>query len=176
MVAEEARMSIAESLLPEFDHEMATTRKLLDRVPADKVAWKPHAKSFSLGDLSLHLGELCGWTQEALTKTELDINPPGGQSYTRPPFESKEALLKAFDESATKARAAIAKATDAEFMVGWTLKAGGQAIFTIPRVAVIRTWVMNHIIHHRGQLSVYLRLLDVPVPSIYGPSADDQGM
>jgi uncharacterized damage-inducible protein DinB len=104
------------------------------------------------------------------------MNPPGGSGYQRPAWESKEALLRTFDDNAAAARARIAQASDAEFMVGWTLKSGGQAIFTIPRVAVVRTWVMNHVIHHRGQLSVYLRLLDVPVPSIYGPSADEQGM
>lgn len=169
-------MSIAETLLPEFDHEMATTRKVLERMPADKADWKPHPKSFALSALCLHVAELGYWAVETLKNTELDMNPPGGGGYKRPPFESKEAMLKMFDDTAAAARAAIAKTSDAEFMVGWTLKNAGQPIFTIPRVAVIRTWVMNHVIHHRAQLSVYLRLLDVPVPSIYGPSADEQGM
>ena len=167
-------MSIAESLLPEFDHEMATTRKVLERMPAEKADWKPHPKSFSLSALCLHLADLGTWAVKMLTSTELDINPPGGGSYARPAFESKEALLKSFDETAAAARAAIAKASDAEFMVGWTLKNAGEPVFTLPRVAVIRSWVMNHSVHHRAQLSVYLRLLDVPVPSIYGPSADEQ--
>jgi uncharacterized damage-inducible protein DinB len=169
-------MSIADALLPEFDHEAATTRKLLERVPGDTPEWRPHAKSFTLGALALHLAEMPTWAIMALKETELDVNPPGGSGYQAPTWESKEALLKKFDENTAAARAAIAKASDAEFMVGWTLKSAGQALFTIPRVGVVRTWVMNHSVHHRGQLSVYLRLLDVPVPSIYGPSADDQGM
>jgi uncharacterized damage-inducible protein DinB len=169
-------MTIAETLLPEYDHETATTRKLLERIPADKATWAPHPKSFTLGALCLHLAEMPTWAVMALKETELDMNPPGGSGYQRPAWESKEALLRTFDDNAAAARARIAQASDAEFMVGWTLKSGGQAIFTIPRVAVVRTWVMNHVIHHRGQLSVYLRLLDVPVPSIYGPSADEQGM
>ena len=169
-------MSIAQSLLPEFDHEMATTRKAIDRMPADKAAWKPHAKSFDIGHLCLHLAELPGWASMAVSTTELDMNPPGGPGYTPPKYESKEATLKRFDETVAAARAAIAGASDADLMVGWSLKNAGETIFTIPRVAVIRTWVLNHVIHHRGQLSVYLRLLDVPVPAIYGPSADERGM
>jgi len=169
-------MSIADALLPEFDHETATTRKLIERMPSDKHDWRPHAKSFTLSALCLHIAEMPLWAVMALQQTELDLNPPGGSSYKRPDWESKEALLKFFDDNAATARALIAKASDAEFMVGWTLKNAGQDIFTIPRVAVVRTWVMNHIVHHRGQLSLYLRLLDVPVPSIYGPTADEQGM
>ena len=169
-------MSIADGLLPEFDHEMATTRKVLERAPADKGAWKPHEKSFALGDLSLHVAELVGWTCGTLAATEMDMNPPGGPSYTPPKYESRDATLKRFDENVAAARQALAKATDADFFTPWTLKNGGQALFTLPRVAVIRTWVLNHVIHHRAQLSVYLRLLDVPVPSIYGPSADEGGM
>ena len=149
-------MSIAETLLPEFDHEMATTRKVLERVPGDKADWKPHQKSFALGALSLHTAEIGSWAVEALKNTELDVNPPGGSTYKRPAFESTEALLKTFDETAAKAREAIARASDAEFMVGWTLKNAGQPIFTMPRAAVVRFWVMNHIIHHRAQL-VYTR-------------------
>jgi uncharacterized damage-inducible protein DinB len=169
-------MAISAALLPEYDHEMATARKLLERMPAEKEAWKPHAKSFSLGDLCLHLAQLPGWGKMALTTTELDLNPPGGPGFQPPKYESKEAMLETFDANVKSTREALAGASDAEFMVGWTLKNGGASLFTIPRVAVVRTWVMNHVVHHRGQLSVYLRLLDVPVPSVYGPSADEQGM
>ena len=115
------------------------------------------------------------WATTTLQNTELDMSPADGGGYKRPAWESRAALLKFFDDNVATARAQIAKTSDAEFMVGWTLKNAGQALFTMPRVAVVRTWVMNHILHHRGQLSVYLRLLDVPVPSIYGPSADEQG-
>jgi len=172
----ESEMSIAASLLPEFDHEMASTRKVLERLPADKADWKPHAKSFALGALAQHVAELTGWATMAVRTSEFDMNPPGGAGYTAPAFTTKEALLAAFDRSAAEARAAIAGASDADLMAGWSLKNAGQTIFTIPRVGVVRTWVLNHVIHHRGQLSVYLRLLDVPVPAIYGPSADEQGM
>ena len=167
-------MSIAQSLLPEFDHEMATTRKLLERVPDDKSAWKPHEKSFSMGNLAQHIGELVGWTTMTMSTTELDMAPPGGESYKTPAFTSTAALLARFDQNVAEARAAIANASDADYMVGWSLKMGGQNLFTIPRIGCVRTWVLNHVVHHRGQLSVYLRLNDIPVPSIYGPSADEQ--
>lgn len=168
-------MSIAEALLPEYDHEMATTRRLLERVPEDNPDWRPHAKSFPISALALHVAEMPVWATTTLQNTELDMSPADGGGYKRPAWESRAALLKFFDDNVATARAQIAKTSDAEFMVGWTLKNAGQALFTMPRVAVVRTWVMNHTLHHRGQLSVYLRLLDVPVPSIYGPSADEQG-
>lgn len=166
-------MAIKESILPELDHEMATTRKLLERIPEDRAAWKPHAKSMSLGHLGVHLSQLPLWGTITMRQTELDMSPPGGPAYKTPEFESTGALLAAFDEHVRQAREAVAAASDADFMVPWTLKNAGQAIFTMPRVACLRTFVVNHLIHHRGQLSVYLRLNDVPVPSIYGPSADE---
>lgn len=169
-------MSISASLLPEFDHEMATTRKCLERMPADKADWAPHAKSFKLGKLCMHIAEMPSWGTMAMQTTEMDMNPPGGSTYKSPEYATKDGMLAVFDENVAAVRAAIAKASDAEFLVPWSLKGGGETYFTIPRVAVVRTWVLNHVIHHRGQLSVYLRLLDVPVPSIYGPSADEQGM
>lgn len=165
-------MTIAGSLLPEFDREMAVTRQLLERVPEGKAGWKPHQKSFSLGDLSLHLATLPTWALSTLEQTEFDINPPGGSGFTPPKYESVAATLKAFDENAKATRAAIAGASDGEMMVSWTFKNAGQTVFSMPRVAVLRSFVMNHLIHHRGQLSVYLRLQDVPLPPIYGPTAD----
>ncbi len=167
-------MSIAQSLLPEFDHEMATTRKLLERVPEAKSTWKPHDKSFSMGTLAQHIAELVGWATMTMSTTELDMAPAGGESYKTPAFTSTAALLERFDQNVAAARAAIAAASDADFMVGWTLKMAGKDLFTIPRVGCVRTWMMNHVVHHRGQLSVYLRLNDIPVPSMYGPSADEQ--
>ena len=166
-------MAIKESILPEHDHEMATTRKLLERIPEQNAAWKPHAKSMSLGHLGVHLSQLPLWGAVTMQETELDLNPPGGPAFKTPDFESTAALLARFDDHVAQARAAIAAASDPDFMVPWTLKNGGHTIFTMPRVACLRTFVVNHLIHHRGQLSVYLRLNDVPVPSIYGPSADE---
>jgi uncharacterized damage-inducible protein DinB len=166
-------MAIKESILPEFDHEMKTTRKLLERVPEQSAGWKPHAKSMSLGQLGIHLSQLPLWGSMTMKETELDLSPPGGPGYKAPDFESTGALLAAFDENVRQAREAIAAASDPDFMVPWTLKNGGRTIFTMPRVACLRSFVINHVIHHRGQLSVYLRLNDVPVPSIYGPSADE---
>jgi len=167
---------IAEAIVPEFDHEMATTRKHIERVPVDKKDWLPHEKSMPMGRLAVHLAELPGWGSTTMKETELDMNPPGGPAFTPTPFTTTTAALALFDENVKAARAALAAASDADYMVGWTLKAGGQVLFTLPRIAVVRTWVINHIIHHRGQLSVYLRLNGVPVPGTYGPSADEPGM
>ena len=167
-------MSIAESLLPEFDHETGTTRTLLERVPGDKADWKPHAKSMSLGTLATHVATIPGWMPITLQQTEFDTNPPGGQGYVPPAFEGTAKMLQTYDEGVKTARAMLAATTDAEMMVSWALKSGGKIIFTMPRVAVLRSFIMNHSVHHRGQLSVYLRLCDVPLPSIYGPTADTQ--
>jgi uncharacterized damage-inducible protein DinB len=165
-------MSIAESILPEFDHETATTRTLLERVPEAKAAWKPHQKSMSLGELAMHVSTLPAWAPITLRETQFDTSPPGGQSFAPPAFESTAKMLAAYDEGVRASRAMLASATDAELMVAWALKTAGKTVFTMPRVAVFRSFIMNHAIHHRGQLSVYLRMCDVPLPSIYGPTAD----
>jgi uncharacterized damage-inducible protein DinB len=165
-------MSIAASLSPEFDAELTTTRKLIEISPDAKAAWKPHPKSFALGDLGLHIANLVGWTTMTLQRTELDLNPPGGPPWTSPKFESVQATLQLFDDHVRAGRAALLAATDEDLQVGWTLKSAGVPLFTMPRVACLRSFVLNHVIHHRGQLSVYLRLLDVPLPRIYGPTAD----
>ncbi len=167
---------ISQSVLPEFDNEMANTRKVLERLTDAIATWKPHPKSFAAGDLGLHIANLVGWTSVTLGQTELDMNPPGGPAWKSPPYESAKRTLEVFDGEVVKARAALASASDADFAVHWTLKSGGNAIFTMPRVAVIRIFVMNHVIHHRAQLTVYLRMKDIPVPSIYGPSADEGNM
>jgi uncharacterized damage-inducible protein DinB len=166
-------MSIAETLLPEYDHELATTRRVLERVPETEFAWKPHAKSMTLGQLAGHVANLPWWLSMTLAAPFYDLNANDAPARLDGPV-SKDALLKEFDDKVKNARASLAKASDAEMMAPWTLKAGDQEIFTIPRVAAVRSFVMNHLIHHRGQLSVYLRLKDVPVPSIYGPTADEQ--
>ena len=166
-------MSISKSLLPEFDYEMATTRKLLERLPDEKFDWKPHPKSMALGGLATHLANIPTWTINSMTQESLDLAPDG---VPVPPMEAatgRDALLQVFDVNVAKAREAIAGAADDAFFVKWSLLMNGRTIMTLPRVGVVRSFVLNHLIHHRGQLSVYLRLNDIPVPSIYGPSADD---
>ncbi|HEY3382677.1 MAG TPA: DinB family protein [Vicinamibacterales bacterium] len=162
-------MAIKDALLPEFDHEMALTRKVLARVPDGKFGWKPHDKSMTLGRLAGHLAEIPGWVKETLTLDSLDM----GGDHTSDIPATREAVLAKFDKMVAVARPLIDAATDAQFMSPWTLKNKGQDLFTMPKVAVVRAWVFNHNVHHRGQMSVYLRLNDVPVPSIYGPSADE---
>jgi uncharacterized damage-inducible protein DinB len=168
-------MSIGEAMLVEFDHETATTRSLLELLPEDKAAWRPHARSMSLGELAMHLSSIPGWAATALKERGFDTNPPGGPPMTRPPFESVAIMLNGYDDGVKAARALLLAASDEELLAGWTLKSGGRPLFSMPRLAVFRSFIMNHTIHHRGQLSVYLRLCDVPLPSIYGPSADTQG-
>ena len=162
-------MPLVDALLPEFDHEMTTTRKVLERVPEDKFDWKPHAKSFSVGELATHVANLPTWGTETLTKSEIDL--AGGQRVAA--LASKAELMAAFDRNVAATRAALTGKTDPELLAIWSLKRGGKTIFSMPKTAVLRSFVLSHVIHHRGQLSVYLRLLDVPVPSIYGPSADE---
>jgi uncharacterized damage-inducible protein DinB len=169
-------MSISSALLPEFDQEMANTRKTLERIPDDKFGWKPHPKSFAMGPLATHTAELVGWTVDTIGKDSLDIAPPGAPPYKTVEATSRQELLDRFDKKVTAARAAIAGASDEHLMKPWTLLQGGQPIFTMPRAALLRSFVMNHVIHHRAQLGVYLRLNDIPVPAIYGPTADEQGM
>ena len=168
-------MSFSEMILPEFDQEMANTRKTLERVPEDQLAWKPHVKSTSLGGLATHLGNIPSWVKNTFEQGELDIAPPGAPPFRLEEAKSRSELLAAFDKNVADARAALKSASDEKWRELWSLLHGGNKIFTMPRAAVMRSFVMNHLIHHRAQLGVYLRLLDVPVPSIYGPSADEGG-
>lgn len=168
-------MALRDALLPEFDMEMASTRKLLERVPVEKSDFKPHTKSGSLGWLAWHVADLPHWVVETVNREELDFAPVGAPRPAPPKVESREALLASFDQKVAAARAAIAGVSDEHLAKPWTLKAGGHTIFTMPRAAVLRSFVMNHLIHHRAQLGVYLRLNDVPVPGMYGPSADEKG-
>jgi len=165
-------MPIAQALLPEFDHEMKTTRAVLERIPDAKASFRPHPKSTTLGQLGAHLANIPVWATTALTGTEVDTAPPGGPALATPGFESVADVLLRFDANVAAARTHIAAATDADLMVPWTLKRAGATIFTLPRAAVIRSMALSHMIHHRGQLTVYLRLCDVPLPSVYGPTAD----
>ncbi len=166
-------MSIRDALLPEFDHEMATTRRLLERVPDGELAWKPHARSMTLGELAGHIANLPMWCRATLESPAVDLDD-FGENITLAPPDSVDAMLRDFDTRLAGARAALAASSDAEMLAPWTLKKGAQEFFTMPRISAIRSFVMNHLIHHRGQLTVYLRLKDIPLPPIYGPTADEQ--
>lgn len=165
-------MGLSESLLPEFDHEMANTRKTLERVPDDKFGWKPHEKSFPMGGLATHLANLPSWGSLTVSSDSFDMAPEGKPLKT-PELNSCKAVLEKFDENVAGTRAAIAGASDADLFKPWALMSNGNTLLTMPKIAVLRSFVMNHMIHHRAQLGVYLRLNDIPVPSIYGPSADE---
>jgi uncharacterized damage-inducible protein DinB len=167
-------MALSDSLLPEFDQEMAATRKSLARVPDDKFDWKPHAKSMTVRQLTTHLALFPSWMIDTLEKDSFDYAPLEGEAYKPPAMNSHQDLLETFDRDVAKAREALKGSSDAQLMAIWSLLAGGKTIFSMPRIAVLRGMVMNHMIHHRAQLGVYLRLNDVPVPAIYGPSADEQ--
>lgn len=167
-------MTYSQTILPEFDQEMASTRKVLERVPDDKLDWKPHPKSNTIGWNANHLAEMAGWVPNTLATTELDISPPGGEPYQSPKLASRKAILDMFDKNVAEARKALETVKDDAMNVAWSLKQGGQTLLTMPRSAVIRSFVMNHMIHHRAILTVYLRLNNIPVPGMYGPSADEQ--
>ena len=160
-------MHIASSLLPEFDQEMAATRRLLERVPDTDPEWKPHPKSFPVAHLAQLLAWMPGWIGQTLTSTERDL--AAGDGYG---IEKTAALLAMFDDNVRTSRAAIAAAKDSDYEVPWSLKMKGDVLFTLPRGVVVRQHI-THLSHHRGQMTVYLRLLNVPVPSIYGPTADE---
>ena len=165
-------MTLSEALLPEFDQEMALTRRCLERVPDEKFDWKPHPKSGALGWLAGFLAVLPGWTSTTLKQDSLDLSPPGGGP-PLPSLTNRRAVLEMFDKNVGEARTALAVAPDPHLLAPWTLLNGGQKLLTLPRIAILRTFVISHLIHHRGQLTVYLRLNDVPVPALYGPSADE---
>ncbi len=160
-------MSISSTFIPEYEEEMKTTRRLLERVPDDKADWKPHPKSFSMAHLAQLVARMPGWITQIMRETRLDLS--GAPAYSN---ESTPKLLAEFDRHVAEARAALG-ARDEDFMVPWSLASGERVFMTLPRVAVVRQTI-NHLVHHRGQLSVYLRLVDVPLPSIYGPTADER--
>ena len=164
-------MGLISELLSEFDQEMAKTRTTLARAPGDKFGWKPHGKSFSFMELTNHLARLPGWGTATLKTQSMDLDrfvPP-------PPAETAEGVLAAFDRNVAEFRSALEEASDEDLMRPWTLLQGGRELFTMPRLAVVRGMILNHILHHRGQLTLYLRLNDIPVPALYGPSADEGG-
>ena len=165
-------MSIAQSLLTEFDQEMAKTRSILEIVPTGQNDWRPHEKSMSMEKLALHLADLPSWAGMTLEVDEFDMNPPGEEQPPPRTFTTTDALLAEFDANVTEAREVIANTSDETIKGNWTLLKGGVEMFTAPKVGVLRNFVMNHMIHHRAQLGVYLRLNDIPLPMIYGPTAD----
>lgn len=162
-------MAIAESILPEYDHETATTRGLLERVPADKAEWKPHAKSMSLGQLALHVATVPGNVAE-LASVDTIAEPP---AFVQPEAATAAELVPALIASVAKARQHLGGFDDAAMTATWRLMSGGRELMAMPRIALARAIMLNHWYHHRGQLGVYLRLLNVPVPSVYGPTADE---
>jgi uncharacterized damage-inducible protein DinB len=164
-------MTIAELLVPEFDQEMASTRTTLERVPDDKLAWKPHDKSFSMGALASHIATMVTWTVDTMNRTEFDLATASMAEMTRV-AGSRGELLSWFDKNVAAARGTLNK-PDADYFVPWTLKNGAQVFFTMPRYNCVRSFCLNHIVHHRAQLGVYLRLNNIPVPGVYGPSADE---
>jgi uncharacterized damage-inducible protein DinB len=165
-------MTISQMLLPEFDQEMSNTRKILNCVPEDKYSWRPHEKSMRLGHLASHIAEMPNWAVETINRESLEISPE-----TKPFLAGSAAELMArFDKNAAEAHAAIAGVSDSQLAVEWSLIFGGRKVLTMPRATVIRSVVMNHLIHHRAQLGVYLRLNNVAIPGMYGPSADEPSM
>jgi uncharacterized damage-inducible protein DinB len=163
-------MAMRDMLLPEFDQEMANTRKMLERVPEDRFDYQPHPKSWKLNHLAGHVADLPNWVSHTMKVEVLELEP--GQY---PPFEpaTRKELLDQFDKFVREAHAALAQATDEQLNTIWSLKWEGKTVLTMPRLGVLRSVVLNHLIHHRAQLGVYLRLTNVAVPGMYGPSADE---
>jgi uncharacterized damage-inducible protein DinB len=168
-------MALSETLLPEFDQEMAATRKTIERVPDAKLDWRAHAKSMTMRDIVTHLANIPTWASHVINKDSLDIAPQGVPQRAAPLGSTQEALAT-FDQNVAGARASIADATDEHLAQTWTLLFNGKTMISQPRSALLRRFVLSHTIHHRAQLGVFLRLNDLPVPSVYGPSADEGGM
>jgi len=166
-------MTIGQTIWAEVEQECANTRKLLAVVPFDKADYKPHVKSMTLQRLTMHVAEITGWWKECLVHDELDFSQDSGE---RKNCQSTDELLAYFDDLVAKAKEILMHAADEDFSKPWTMRNGDQIYFTLPKAVVVRTWCLNHLYHHRGQLTVYLRLLDVPLPGMYGPTADSQGM
>lgn len=165
----------ADEIREAFAREAASTRRVLERIPEGRTSFRPHAKSWTLGELGLHLANIPFWAVLTVERDELDLAPPGGPPFSPPRFESAAAALAMFDGNVARARDALAKADDAALARPWTLLHGGKVVSSLPRGQVLRQMVLDHTVHHRGQLTVYLRMCDVPVPAIYGPSADARG-
>ena len=163
-------MTIGEAILPEYDHEMSTTRKTLERVPEDKFSWKPHEKSMTLGRLASHVAELPGFLNSILTMDEFDFT----KGHYKPSLaKTPEELISLFQEKLDEVIHTLENTSDEKMNANFTLRSGDHVIASVPRTVAVRAMALNHLIHHRGQIAVYLRLLDIPVPGLYGPSADE---
>jgi uncharacterized damage-inducible protein DinB len=165
-------MTIVRTFIPQFDHEMGTTRRVLEVVPDSNSDWRPHPKSYTLGDLASHTAILALWCKFVVQEPELDLGVPANAVLARLPFTTSADLVAKFDQYVGDARSALEPTSDEALRETWALKNRGTIIFSLPRIAALRGFILSHMIHHRGQLTVYLRLRDVPVPSIYGPTAD----
>lgn len=163
-------MNLIDPVLAELAHEAATTRRLLERVPAQRLTWTPHQKSMNLGRLATHIAEIPGWVGSIVEQDEFDI---GASGYVPPTLSSVNEIVAMFDKNVAMATEGLKRQGNERLLANWQFKKNGQLVMQMPRVAMIRSFLMNHLIHHRGQLSVYLRLQDVPLPSIYGPTADE---
>jgi uncharacterized damage-inducible protein DinB len=161
-------MPIVDSLLMEMDQEEQTTKRVLDRIPENKLSWKPHLKAFSLGQLALHIAAAPGNLAVAIAQDSFEV-----PNFTQTEAKSRQEVMDTFSKSQEAAKRTLKKMDDAKLMSMWSLTKNGKVLMSVPRVGFVRSILMNHMYHHRGQLSVYLRILDVPVPSIYGPSADE---
>ncbi len=166
-------MTYSETALPEFDHEMAGTRKVIERIPDDMLDWKAHPKSNTISWNANHLADLPGWAVSIMTESGYDFAPPDGPRYQTPSFKTTKEILALFDANVAKARQSLTLLKDESLDDPWTLRGGEKVIFTMPRRAVIRSFLLNHMIHHRAILAVYLRLNDIAVPGLYGPSGDE---
>ncbi len=164
-------MTIADLLLPEFDQEMASTRRVLERVPDGAFGWKPHEKSYTMGQLASHIANMIKWTEPTMAETSFDLATVTPEEMNRTAQDRAE-VLAWFDESVAAARRALNR-PDADYFVPWTLKRGDAVFFTMPRYTCVRSFCLSHVVHHRAQLGVYLRLQNVAVPGVYGPSADE---
>lgn len=163
---------LSKSTLPAFDQIVAGTKSVLAAVPEDQLDWRPHDRSWTLGELATHLANLPSWTMATLSVSEFDISPADGGPPPMAALANSAEMVEALEENAAAARGAIEKCSDADLASPWTMLVAGEARFTLPKGVVLRTFIMDHMIHHRAQLGVYLRMLDVPVPQLFGPTAD----
>jgi uncharacterized damage-inducible protein DinB len=168
-------MDLHQAFLQELDMEMVSTRKTLERVP-EKMDWTPHPKSMTMGRLAQHLADIPEWVTKTIELDDLDLAPVGAPPHKPQIAKTTKEALATFDRNLAAARAALSSTSDAHLMKPWSLKMGGKTVMTLPRAAVLRNFVLNHNVHHRAQMGVYLRLNDIPVPSVYGPSADEGNM
>ncbi|HEX7878186.1 MAG TPA: DinB family protein [Candidatus Eisenbacteria bacterium] len=167
-------MDWKQDLIAEFDQEFAGTRRMLERVPEEKFDWKPHPKSMSIGELAAHLVSIPAWAAYTVRQSSFDVAPVGGEAYRDEPLATRAAVLETFDRNAAEARSVLADLTEADMDAPWSLLGGGQLYFTRPKGKVLRDFIFSHNTHHRAQLGVFLRLNDIPVPGVYGPTADEQ--